>query len=181
MELEGAGYLYNLSLLGIGFAVVSALVTLLRQILGGRLAAADVDFIASYVSFGFVLAIAAILPPLIVMLPLPDDLMWLISSLTAAVLVTVNLVAVILRRRRSSSASLSPAALIGHGLQGAAAVMLLINGLVVSVQGMGLYAGALTLGLANMMWAFARSLSSLRQLGDDLAPVADPEAAEGAD
>jgi hypothetical protein len=56
-ELPGAIYLFNLSLLAVTFAVVSALVMLVRQTMGGRLTNFDVYLITSYVSFGFVIAL----------------------------------------------------------------------------------------------------------------------------
>ena len=64
-ELPGAIYLFNLSLLAISFAIVSTLVMLVRQTLGGKLSNFDVYLITSYVSFGFVIAFNAILPPLV--------------------------------------------------------------------------------------------------------------------
>jgi hypothetical protein len=47
VELTGETYLFNLSLLALTFAAVSALVMLLRQTMGGRLSYFDVYLIAT--------------------------------------------------------------------------------------------------------------------------------------
>ncbi len=65
MELPSTPFLFNLSLLAIAFAAVSALVMLIRQTMGGKLSNFDVYLITSFVSFGFVIAIDAILPALL--------------------------------------------------------------------------------------------------------------------
>ena len=85
MELPGETFLFNLSLLAITFSAVSALVTLLRQTMGGRLSKFDVYLVNAYVQQGFALAIAAILPPIIAQFGLSPPVLWAIASAFAVV------------------------------------------------------------------------------------------------
>jgi hypothetical protein len=57
VELRGAGYLYTLSLIGITFSTISALVALLRQALGGQMTNFDVYLLRTYMAPGFITAI----------------------------------------------------------------------------------------------------------------------------
>ena len=61
MELHGEVYLFNLSLMAITFSAVSALITLLRQAVAGKLSNLDVFLVNAYVSHGFVVAISSVL------------------------------------------------------------------------------------------------------------------------
>ena len=61
----GSTYLYNLSLVSITFAAVSALVMLMRQTMGGKLSKFDVYLVTSYVSGAIAVTIVALLPPLL--------------------------------------------------------------------------------------------------------------------
>ena len=53
IELPGAAYLYNLSLLAATVAVVSALVMVVRETMGGKLSKFDVYLLTTYISLGF--------------------------------------------------------------------------------------------------------------------------------
>ena len=60
MDLPGEAYLFNLSLLAITIAVVSALVMLVRQTMGGKLSNFDIYLTSSFISSGFVIALDAV-------------------------------------------------------------------------------------------------------------------------
>jgi hypothetical protein len=90
MEIPGEVFLFNFSLLAITFSAVSAVVMLLRQTMGGKLSNFDVFLVNAYVAHGFVLAIAAILPPLIAQFELPLNVVFVISSVIAALLMTLK-------------------------------------------------------------------------------------------
>jgi hypothetical protein len=85
MELPGELFLFNLSLLAITFSAVSALVTLLRHSMGGKLSNFDVFLVNADVSHGFVVAISSVLPPLVAQSRLSEPLVWIIASGMAAV------------------------------------------------------------------------------------------------
>lgn len=174
-ELFGSVYLFNLSILAITFAAVSALVMLLRQTMGGKLSNFDVHLIATYVGTGFVLAIAAILPPFIAAFGLQPSWTWSISSGLAAFLLAATEVSVLKRRRRVDAGwkfmSLAQkAAFAGEGL---AVVLLAANALIPAVQGLALFEAGVTLALAVLMWTFVRRISSL--LGDKPGEDWDPK------
>jgi hypothetical protein len=63
MEVPGETYLFNLSLIAVTFTAVTALVMLFRQTMGGKLSNFDIYLITSFISFGFAIAISAILLP----------------------------------------------------------------------------------------------------------------------
>lgn len=171
-ELPGAIYLFNLSLLAVTFAVVSTLVMLVRQTLGGKLSNFDVYLITSYISFGFVIAFNAILPPLVSLFDPAPAVLWGVASGLAAILHFGVLVSIVRRRMRVSREKPSAgvvAALFAHAL---VAVALAVNASVPQVQGPGLFAAALTLALAISLWTFVRRIASLfgDQPGEDWDP-----------
>ena len=86
MELSGAGYLYNLSIVGITYAAVGALLMILRQGMGGKTSGFDAYLIAHTVASGFLISIDAMLPPLISLAGLEPGTVWASASALAAVL-----------------------------------------------------------------------------------------------
>jgi hypothetical protein len=172
-ELPGAIYLFNLSLLAVTFAVVSALVMLVRQTMGGRLTNFDVYLITSYVSFGFVIAFNAILPPLIFLFEPPPVVLWALGSGLAAILHGSVLANRIKLRRRVSKEPMSWAVAGSFTTHGLVVLVLAVNAVVPSIQGVGPFAAALTVALAIMLWTFVRRISSL--LGDKAGEDWDPK------
>jgi hypothetical protein len=164
VEISGAGYLYNLSVMAITFTAVSTLVMLVRQTLGGKLSSFDIFLIKAFVSFGFAVAIGAVLPPLLAMFELPAVQVWLLASAAMALLLAVILVSVAVTRHRVSRSHLPPIVAASYLLHAAAVVLLAVNAAAPAVRGLGLFAAALTRCLANTMWAFVRRITSL--LGD---------------
>ena len=92
MELPGSGYLYNLSVLAVTFATVSALVMLVRQTLGGKLSNFDIFLLRGFVSFSLFVAFAAILPPLVALSGAPARVLWPLTSAVAAILLALKFV-----------------------------------------------------------------------------------------
>ena len=180
--IAGAEALLNLSLLAITFATVTTLVMLGRQLVGGRLSSYEKYLIVSWISAGFVIAVAATLPSIFVLFELAQTTLWAIVSLLAAVLLAARLATVINRRRKVlSEHSLGPAAssivpsparvILTFSTQGVSIALLLINAVVPKVQGTGLFIIALTLSLSAVMYAFVHRIGTL--LGDE--PTKDPE------
>ena len=172
MELPGETYLFNLSLIAVTFTAVSALVMLLRQTMGGKLSNFDVYLITSFISFGFAIAIAAILPPLAVFFGLPPSAFWAVSSGLAAILLGSTLTANVHRRRIVASEPMSLSVIASFATNGFSVIVLLVNAIVPPWQGIHLFAGALTLSTAVIMWAFVRRIGSLvgDKPGDDWDP-----------
>ena len=172
MEVPGETYLFNLSLIAVTFTAVSALVMLLRQTMGGKLSNFDVYLITSFISFGFAVAISAILLPWVAFLELPSRAFWAVSSGLAAVILGSTLLANIHRRRIVATEPMSWSVRSSYYANGLSVTILIINAVVSPWQGIHLYAGALTLTTAVVMWAFVRRVGSLvgDKPGDDWDP-----------
>jgi hypothetical protein len=172
MGLENGEYLLNVSVVAITFTAVSAIIMLVRQSMGGKISPFDIYLITAYTSFGFAQAICALLPALFALFHLPATVLWAISGiLAAAILGSVSYV-VIRQRLKVSPVPFSPGVRIALSLHGVAVVIFLVNAAVVPWQGLHLYAFALTLSLAAVMWAFARRIASLfgERVGEDWDP-----------
>jgi hypothetical protein len=172
MELPGEVYLFNLSILAITFSAVSALVMLLRQTMGGRLSNFDLHLITAYVSGGFVVALNAILPPLLSLAEPSPAALWGVASGLAAAFLTLFVVGLIKKRRHASNAFPPTMVVIDWICQGIVILSLIANALVPTVQGVLLFAAALTSSLAIVMWSFVRRIGSLlgEKPGEDWDP-----------
>jgi hypothetical protein len=172
MEPSGELYFFNLSIIAVSFAVVSALVMLMRHSMGGKLSAFDVYLTATYVSLGLLLAVAAVLPPLVALFGPSSRILWAVSSGVAAVALAAVVIGIIKRRKKASAEPISLAVKSSFGLHGVAVVTLATNAIVESWQGPHLHAAALTLSLASVSWAFVRRIASI--LGNTAAKDWDP-------
>ena len=172
MELPGASYLFNLSLIAVTFAAVSALVMLLRQTMGGKLSNFDIHLITAYVSGGFAITLGAVMPPLIWLGGLSPTLSWSVSSSLAGLFVALYLASIVRRRRKASGPGAPTMVLIDWLLQAVAIVMLIVNAVFPLLQSVLLFASALTLSLAVLMWSFVRRIATLlgNKPGEDWDP-----------
>ena len=175
MDLPGESYLFNLSLVAMTFATVSALVMLIRQSLGGGLSKFDIHLLTTYISDGFVLSLIALLPPLVSFFMFPLSLVWTISSCLAVLLFLPVVVSVARRRRRASPNPAPLAVKASFAAHGLAILVFLINAVVLPWQGIHLFAAALTFSLAIVMWMFARRIASL--FGESKQDGFDPDRA----
>jgi hypothetical protein len=172
MELQHEAFFLNLSLLAVTFAVISALVMLIRQTMGGKLSSFDVYLITAYISFGFAQVIIGVLPGLIAIYGLSERLTWTISGLLAAIVLGSVLAAVVAQRRKASAAPISISVKAAFAVHALAACLFLIVAVTPAWLGAGLYATGLTLSLAAVMWSFVRRIASLfgEHVGDDWDP-----------
>ena len=172
MDWPGEPYLFNLSLLAITFAAVSVLVMLVRQTMGGKLSNFDIYLISSFISSGFVIAVDAVLPPLVSLFEPPPAILWASASGLAAVLLAVDLLNRVAMRRKASSAPMPRNFLGRFAVEWIAVLLLAANAVVPQVQGIGLFAVALTLSMVLLMWAFVRRITSLlgEKPGEDWDP-----------
>ncbi|HZP20113.1 MAG TPA: hypothetical protein VFB16_07860 [Bauldia sp.] len=161
MDLHGVEYFYTLSLIAVTFAVVSALVMLLRQSMGGKLSNFDIYLTGAYVRFGFGLTIAAILPTLLILFEPTPPLLWGISGLLAAAIVGGSVGSAVRHRRLASQVAMSWGVAASFLTHMAVAIFLVALAFVPVLQTAGFYGAAITLSLADVMWTFVRRITSL--------------------
>jgi hypothetical protein len=102
MELHGSGYLYALATVAITFVGFSALLLVFRQTIGGRMTRYDAFFTLSFVQAGFIVAMGALLPPLLALYALEEETAWRVASAVAAALILAFVAAFPARRRRAT-------------------------------------------------------------------------------
>lgn len=161
MELPGEAYLFTLSLVAATFAVVSALVMIMRQSMGGKMSVFDVYLITAYISWGFMQSIVALLPPLVALFEPTTQVLWAVSSGLAAVVFTAVLAGIVHRRLKASPEPTALAVKTSFSLHAVAILVFLVNAVAEPWQGVHLFAAALTLSVASVMWAFVRRIASL--------------------
>jgi hypothetical protein len=171
--MQGETYLINLSVLALTFATVSALVMLFRQTMGGRLSNFDIYLASTFIAVSFANAIAAILPPLIILFEPTSIVLWVTSSGAAALLIGTITAASLRRRILVAGGALPLLQALAFLLGGAGVVVLLLNVVVLPWQGVALHALGITLSLTGALWAFARRISSL--LGGNPGEDWDPK------
>jgi hypothetical protein len=162
MELAGTAYLANLSVLGISFATVSTLVMLLRQVMGGTMSSFDIYLMTSYVTAGFMLCFAALLPSLFDLCGLPQSVTWSAASAVASLPIGWLALAAPRRRRVASGGVRPPLAFrLTIALFWISSLILFANAAVPDLHHAGRFAMALTVFLATLMWTFTRRIASL--------------------
>ncbi len=159
-ELPGTPYLYNLSILAITFSAVSVLVMLIRQTMGGKLSNFDLYLIVTYVSLGFVVAIAAVLPPLLNLFGPAPFALWAIASGLGAVFLAAATANAQTLRHKSSSVGMSWVVKGVFASYWIATLALVVNASVAPVQGVGLHAAAITFYFIVLIVAFVRRIAS---------------------
>jgi hypothetical protein len=173
MELPGTAYLFNLSLISITFTAVSALVMLVRQTMGGKLSNFDVYLITSYISFGFVLSLMAILPPLVSLYEFSPAVHWAIASGLAAIL-HATVLGKIMKLRRAVSPEPWPFGVkLAFSIHGFTLLLLIFNAVPTPWQGAHLFATSVTIAVADILWSFVRRIASL--FGDKPGEDWDPK------
>jgi hypothetical protein len=169
MELPGSAYLYNLSVVAMTFAAVAALVMLIRQTMGGKLSNFDVFLMVAFVSIGCVVAVDAMLPPLLSIFDLPSGVLWATASGLAAVILASWIMIMVALRRRVSSAPMPHWVAAVYASHGVAALLLAVNAVVPRLQDLRLFALSLTLSLVVFMFSIVRRIASLlgERAGED--------------
>jgi hypothetical protein len=102
MELLGTSYLFTMALLAMTFIGFSAIVMLLRQTLHGKLSRLDLMIAQSYMEFGLMISVGAMLPPLLSSWELSHAIIWRVSSGLLAACVLVFAFTYPARRRKAS-------------------------------------------------------------------------------
>jgi hypothetical protein len=100
MELANSGYLYTLAMLAMSFVGFTAIVMILRQSLGAPLSHFDALVARFFMVWGFAIAYAAMLPPLLAAFDLPQPVIWRTSCvIMGLILITLSIVYPLLRRK----------------------------------------------------------------------------------
>jgi hypothetical protein len=175
MELAGSNYLYTLAMLGVGFASVSALIMILRQVMGGAISKFDIMLARNYIGAGFMIAIDSMLPPLVDLLSPARPVVWSVASVVAAIPIAWLAVTYPLQRRAITSVRLPLFAMFLDVVLWLVVATLLANAAIPAVQGVGLFAAAITTHLALSMWTFVRRIGTL--LGTQASSDWDPTVA----
>jgi hypothetical protein len=89
MEIGGAAYLYGLAATAMAFIGFSAIVIVIRQTLGAELTEFQLLLTKFLIEHGFVAVFFSMLPLLLALFEMPDDLIWRLCSGTAALVLTV--------------------------------------------------------------------------------------------
>src|SRR6185295_4693533 len=91
-------YLFRLAALSLSFVGFSAIVVTLRGALGGELSDRHLRLVRLYIEGGFIVTALALVPTLLNLLHVSDNLTWPLSSAIAASIFTVVLVVQFRRR-----------------------------------------------------------------------------------
>ena len=134
MELPGSSYLYTIVTASITYAGFAALIVIFRQIIGGGVSNYDVFLIRTVLMRSFIVAISAMMPPLLGLFDLSHSAVWRMSSLIAALLMGSYVVTFRTRRRAVTDIPVPTWALIAHALQAFIAIFLLMIALGIFVE-----------------------------------------------
>ena len=172
MELPNSAYLYTLALIAIGFVGFSAIVLILRQSAGSALSSLDTLVARLFMTRGFMITYASMMPMLLAAFDLSQPAVWRISSALAGVsLVVMHVGYQVLRGRITGERT--PRHLwfyTGSGL--AFGIALLVNSTAVVPAAVGaIYLAAVTLDMIQASIAFVQHfgfmIDQLRQQAND--------------
>jgi hypothetical protein len=146
----------------ITYAGFAALLMIFRQIIGGRLSNYDVYLIRTVLMRSFIVAVAAMMPPLLALFDLSHTAIWRLSSLIAALLLGAYVATFPARRRAVTDFPVPVSAWITYFLSLCVTVFLLMITLKVFVQPA---AGPFAFGLtAFLILSFFNYLAQLKHL-----------------
>lgn len=164
MELPGSGYLYTLATISITYSGFAVIVTVFRQLIGGTLSGHDIFFIRSILMRSFMIAIFAMLPPLLAWFELSPSTVWRASSFIAALAQGLFILTYPARRRAATKMPLPRSTLANNIFQLLVAAILVVNasGLFFTPMG-GLFGAAITAFLVSAFVSYMIALGLLLQ------------------
>ena len=170
MELPGSGYLYALATVAITFVGFSALLLVFRQSLGSGVTKYDAYFMLSFIQPNFIVTGGALLPPLLLLCGLGEDMVWRLSSGLTALPIILFVVTVPTRRHAAIDEPIPRYIWVLLVLQFVGALVLVGNAAGRPfAPGPGLYALAITGLLFTTAIAYLRALAI--SIHRPLAPV----------
>jgi hypothetical protein len=159
VELPGSGYLYALATVSITFVGFSALLIVFRQSVDGELTSYDTYFTLSFIQIGFIVTLGALLPPMLALYGWEPFAVWRSASVLVAIPLVWFVATVPSRRRRATGSPVPLFIMTLLGLQGAAAVVLLLTAAgVFAGSEAGVYASAVTTVLITSGIAYLMAL-----------------------
>jgi hypothetical protein len=162
MELPGSNYLYTIITVSITYAGFAALLMIFRQIIGGGVSNYDLYLIRTVLMRSFIVAISAMMPPLLALFDLSHSVIWRVSSLIAALLQGLYVLTFAARRRAVTDIPVPTWALIIHMLGVFTTIFLLMIALGIFVEPA---AGPFAFGVtAFLILSFVTYLAQLEPL-----------------
>lgn len=161
MDPASSDYLHNIAELAITFAATSALLTIVRQIRGGRLSKIDVYLLTTFTAAGFTTSICAVLPGLVGLMGLSGDRIWAVASILSAALLAIVVGLVLHKRKELMANRAAPLVRLCFAAYWLSVCLLVANALLPGLTSAGIYAAAITLSLGTSMLLFVRRLSTL--------------------
>lgn len=164
MEFKGATYLYTLATLMITFAGFSALLFVIRQAAGAKLSLLDRFIVRNVMTYAFVLTGAALLPAILALYDVQENVVWLISSVLFA-LPMLSLQVTYPVRRRKAVGALPPFPIFAVMVVLGAVVTLamLVCILVGTHYSAAVYVTALTIDFFTVIYGFVNALDIIMQ------------------
>jgi hypothetical protein len=162
MQSGAVSYLYTLATVSITFVGFSALVLILRQTLGGEMSNLDILIARIFIQLGFIVSAGSLIPPLLLLNHLSDDIVWRASSLATAI-PTFLFASTYPSRRRAASGVKTPSSVwVDVVIALLLSVWLLCNAAgVIVVPSSGPYVAALTGILFLAGWAYLQALNTV--------------------
>ena len=162
MDLPGSTYLFTLAALSVTFVGFSALVVVLRQTFGGEMSKLDILITRIFIQLGFIVVAGAMLPPLLSLFALPDNLIWRIASIVPAIPTFIFAVTYPSRRQAASGVPTPGIVWLDVLVLVLASLALVCNAVGLGFQtGPGPYAAALTTILFLSGLAYLQALNTL--------------------
>jgi hypothetical protein len=127
MELPGATYLVGMATISITYGGFGVLVTVFRQMSGGALTSFDIFFVRSILTRSFLIAGLSMLPLMLAMFDLSQNVIWRASSLIAAILEAIFILSWPSARRKYTDAPVPTATIANHVFALTASLFLLFN------------------------------------------------------
>ena len=162
MDVQTSSYLATLATVATTFVGFAALLVGLRQAKGNRLTSYDAYFAESYIELGFLVTVAALIPPLIALFGWPASVLWRVSSVISAVPILLFVVRVPARRRAATGMSVPRPIKVVLAIQGLAGVVLLLTAAVQPRARSAVYATAVTVVLVCAGIAYLVALQVIR-------------------
>ena len=168
MEVKGATLLYTLAGLMITFAGFSALLFVLRQAAGARLSLLDRYIAKTVMTYIFVLAAAALLPPILALYNIQENWIWRGSGVLFA-LPMLSLQITYPRRRRKVVGTAPPPAIFAvFVVLGSAATLSMLGFVLGGHQySAAAYITALTIDFFTVIFGFVAALDIIMQQPTD--------------
>ncbi|THD47640.1 MAG: hypothetical protein E7774_04365 [Bradyrhizobium sp.] len=159
MDIKGAAFLFTLAGLMITFAGLSALLLVLRQSAGARVSRLDRYIAKTVMTYMFSLTAGALLPPLLALYDMPEDLIWRVAGVGFAVPMAALQVSYPVRRRMAVGSAPPFAVYAIFVVLGSAATLAMLAYIVAGFEyRAAAYISALTVDFFTVIYGFVAAL-----------------------